>query len=85
MDAEALAQLQAAEAHYERADMPTYFEVQADAANATVVLDFVLTEAAARDLGGSVEKHMALPALAVIAALERHSAGVGHLVIKSGM
>ena len=84
VDAEALAQLEAAVAHYKRADMPTYYEVQADAGSATVVLDFVLTEGVARDLGGSVEQHMALPALAAIAALERHSAGgVGHLIIRS--
>jgi len=79
LDASILEQLTAAEAHYRRADMPTFQEIEADMVNATVVLEYQLCEAAAGDLGRTTEEHLALPVLKAIEALERHGSDAGRL------
>jgi pantothenate kinase len=77
LDAGVLAQLQAAQAHYARADAPTYREVAADEAGASVVVAHELAGGAVAALGGEGEGALALPAVEAIAALQRLGAGSG--------
>ena len=88
LDAAVLAQLAAAQAHYARADAPTYAEVAADEAGASIVLAHALQAGGEAALGGSGEAALALPAAEAIAALQRlgsSSGGLGELVALRGL
>ena len=93
LDAGVLAQLQAAQEHYARADAPTYREVAADEAGASVVVAHALAGGALAALGGGGEEEgaLALPAVQAIAALQRLGAGssggggVGEVVAVRGL
>jgi len=87
-DTDTLEKLKEAENHYVRADLVTYGEIKKDTVNATVVLEFELSQRASRELGVSVDETLALPALEVINALEgitRSGEGLGKLSIRRGL